>query len=321
MKIYAVNNNDLSIRRKSSSGGVFSLLASQIINEGGVVYGASFNDEWTVVHTRADNQEDLRRLYGSKYAYSKLGNSVQDAIKDLKDGRKVLFSGTPCQAAIMRKFAGDHENLIIVEVVCHGTPEAKYWTRYLDEVCRRHNRSVKDISAINFRDKRTGWKRYSMTISFSDGEEITSFHGDNPYYGAFLHNLTLREACFSCPFKYPNGSQADITLGDFWKLGTIAPDLDNDEGTSLVIARTEKGERLLIGIELIREFAYDDIVKCNPGVASASMRPSKYDKFKKKAADESISIINLFESFIKPSLTLRLKIGLKKSLSALYRGN
>lgn len=321
MKIYAAQNNDLLIRRKSSSGGIFSVLALKIINEGGVVYGASFNGEWAVEHTRADNPEDLCSLYGSKYVYGKLGNSVQDAIHDLEDGRKVLFSGTPCQAAVMRKLAGDHKNLIIVEVVCHGTPESKYWTRYLEEECRRHNHSVNDISSVNFRDKRSGWKRYSVTISFSDGEEITSFHGENPYYGAFLHNLTLREACFSCPFKYPNGSQADITLGDFWKLGTIAPDLDNDEGTSLVIARTEKGEGLLNGIELIREFAYDDIVKCNPGVASASMRPSKYDKFKKKAADESISIINLFESFIKPSLTLRLKIGLKKSLSALYRGN
>ena len=243
----------MEVRLKSSAGGVFSLLAEDVIAKGGVVYGAAFDSNWSVVHCRVDNTDDIAKLRGSKYVYSNYTQSIADVLNDLNDGRKVLFSGTPCQIAAMKARTGENDNLLSVEVVCHGAPEAKYWERYIDEVCRNNGLSRCDIESISFRDKRTGWKGYSFTIIFKNGKIFTQRGSENLYMRIFLSDYTIRRACFRCPFKYPDGSKADITLGDFWGIEKIAPQIDNNHGTTIVIARTQRGETSISQFELAAE--------------------------------------------------------------------
>lgn len=279
MKIFAAHNIDPEIRYKSSAGGVFSVLAREMLENGGVVYGATFDKEWTVEHCRIDSIDGLSRLRGSKYVYSRFVNTIQHVVSDLQLGVKVLFSGTPCQVAAVRKRCGENANLLLVEVVCHGAPDAKHWECYLDELCISLGKTRTQIRDINFRDKRTGWKNYSFTIRFIDGSEFTQPHEKNLYMRAFSNDLTLREACFHCPFKYPDGSQTDITIGDYWGISQLSPDVDNDLGTTIIIARTAIGEAMTVHIEASALPTYEGITLYNPAIIGSSQRPANRDKF------------------------------------------
>ena len=173
LKVYAAKNKNEDIRRQSSSGGIFTLLAEKVINEGGVVFGARFNENWNVVHSWTDTKEGIAALRGSKYVQSTIGNTYNEAREFLKQGRKVLFSGTPCQIAGLKKFLRkEYNNLLTVDVVCHGVPSPLVWRKYLEEV-RENIRAEREagkntvsfslndlpvITGISFRDKTHGWK-------------------------------------------------------------------------------------------------------------------------------------------------------------------
>lgn len=302
MKIFAAHNPDAAIRRESSSGGIFSMLAERILSEGGVVYGAAFEDDWSVAHRRVDYPDDLWRLRGSKYVYSRIGRTIQQAASDLAADRKVLFSGTPCQVVAARKCLGDNPLLLLVEVVCHGAPQSEYWDRYLDELCSSRGRTRSDITSINFRDKRTGWKNYSFTIQFNDGKIFSQPHDDNLYMRAFLQNLTLREPCFRCPFKYPDGSRADITLGDFWGISQLAPEIDNDFGTTIVIAPTSVGQAITSQLPAVTNPVFNEIARYNPAIISSPMKPLSRADF---LADimRGLSLTKVFKHYAGRSLT------------------
>lgn len=296
MVITAAHNPDKEIRKKSSAGGVFSTLAHTVLAEGGVVYGVGFDSAWSVVHKRIRSVENLSELRGSKYVFSNINTTVGSAISDLESGEKVLFSGTPCQIAAVRKRIGENENLLLVEVVCHGAPEAKYWECYIDELCEKHGMSRDDIKSINFRDKSTGWKGYSFTVKFKNGKVFTQQGYKNLYMRAFLRDLTLRKACFKCPFKYPGGSRTDITLGDFWGIEKLAPQIDNNLGTTIVLARTEKGQRFMELFDNYGEFTLEQVSQYNPAISHPASQPSDYDKFSKEA-DTCDSLTGLFDKY------------------------
>jgi len=252
----------------SSSGGVFSALAERVISDGGVVYGASFDDNWGVAHKRIADKGNLHLLRGSKYVYSAMGSSISDALSDLKSNRFVLFSGTPCQAAAMRKAAGNDANLLIVEVVCHGAPEQKYWRQYLTELCATENKSISDIANINFRDKSNGWLNYNFKIAFKDGSVYEECHKENLFMKGFLSDLTLREACFKCQFKQPHDSKADMTIGDFWGIEEYIGKTD-DAGISLVILNTTNGESFFEAYKdtlHTQSFDFDSVIRNNRAV-------------------------------------------------------
>lgn len=284
MKVFAAHNPDPEIRRQSSSGGIFTILSERVLWQGGVVYGVAFDGDWNVAHRRVDSFHGLAPLRGSKYVYSNVGTAYADAAADLKAGRQVLFSGTPCQIAAMRRRAGENLRLILVEIVCHGAPAPEYWSAYLSELCKKLRRKVSDIASINFRDKRTGWKNYSFTVSFRDGKTFTQPHDDNLYMRAFLKDLTLREACFRCPFKHPGGSQADITLGDLWGISQLAPEIDNDQGTTLVIAR----QGHIQGLVPDAYFVLNDVAMHNPAIVSSANRPAEWGRFQLAARHGNI---------------------------------
>lgn len=336
MKIFAYNNPDNNIRSQSSSGGLFTSLALEVLSEGGVIYGASYDENWNVRHIRVNNERDLHLLRGSKYVFSSFIPLLSDAISDLESGIKVLFSGTPCQIAAIAKRVystfnqNDHRisNILLVEIVCHGAPEPRYWSRYITEQSEHLGYSSSDIAEINFRDKHSGWKNYNFTIGFKDGKKLTQPHDKNPWMRAFLADLTVRRACFHCPFKYPNGSRADITIGDFWGINKLAPALDNNLGTTIAIARSQQGIEVMNNLVSTLKFTYptaitelhslklEELIKCNPAIRFHPKFSAKRIQFDSKA-EKTKDLISLMEETTRMTLSQSLfrKFGrLKKIL-------
>jgi coenzyme F420-reducing hydrogenase beta subunit len=253
---YACINNDENIRNQSSSGGIFSLLAEDIINDGGVVFGARFEPDWSVVHDYTETIEGLEAFRGSKYVESRIGHSYIDIKEFLKQERKVLFSGTPCQIAGLNHFlVKKYENLICIDIVCHSIPSPKIWKMYLNELIHIngiHEFKHEQLSNITFRDKKNGWKDYSIQINARNTnmvEEDTTLllwetKSNNSYLQGFLKNLYVRPSCSACPARnYTSGS--DIQIADFWGVEKYYPDIpivNDDKGVSLALIITEKGQ-------------------------------------------------------------------------------
>ena len=269
----AAANPDEAQRTNASSGGLFMMLASRVIEQGGVVFGARFNDAWDVVHDAAQTLEDLAPFCTSKYVQSAIGDSYRRAKGFLQQGRMVMFTGTPCQIAGLRLFLGEpQERLIAVEVACHGVPSPGVWRTWLKKCS-----GGKAIQRVNFRDKSTGWRGYSVLIG-----ESRRHHDDDDYMVTFLDNYNLRPSCFNCPSK--NGSSgADITLADLWGCDRILSRRDDNKGMSAVIVRSDKGRRLVEQCVADSQVVdYNEVVKYNPALVRNAVRPDGYDLFWKR---------------------------------------
>lgn len=297
-KVYAAKNNDETIRLKSSSGGVFTLLAEKIIEDGGVVFGARFNENWEVVHDYADTIEGLEQFRGSKYVQSTVGESFKQAEMFLKAGRKVMFTGTPCHIAGLKKFLRkDYKNLLAVDFVCHGVPSPLVWRMYLEEEIARQGDAGKNsvlaspkdapvLTGVNFRDKSVGWKKFSFVLSFSKasavGEQntvLSSVFTENDYMRAFLSNLSLRPSCFNCSSK-AGKSGADITIGDFWGIENVLPELDDDIGLSLLMLHSQRGLEHFISLRCdVAEVNFTDAIKSNSAYQIPVPRPINREFF------------------------------------------
>jgi Coenzyme F420-reducing hydrogenase, beta subunit len=239
--VYAAINKDKDVRRSSSSGGIFTVLAEHIFKDGGVVFGAGFDKDFNVMHKYADNIKQLEELKGSKYVQSQIGSTYRQAEEFLIQGMQVLFSGTPCQIAGFKGYLGrEFNNLLTCDIVCHGVPSPKIYKMYLDYVSQNNSSS---IDKINFRDKKKGWKRFSLSIKFKDERIYTSDLTADPYLYGFLKNLYLRPSCHICPFTNINRI-SDITLGDYWGVAKYHPKMDDDRGASIVLINTEKGKEI-----------------------------------------------------------------------------
>lgn len=274
----AAVNSDESVRLASSSGGIFTLLAEKTIDNGGVVFGAAFDENWDVKHICIDSKSELPKLRGSKYVQSIIGNCYKEAKRHLSAGKEVLFSGTPCQIAGLKRFLHkEYKNLKTMDIVCHGTPSPLVWRKYLDEVSSMYN--IAQITDIQFRNKAKGWKSYSISISYNDkcGNKRTfnEVFTQNIFMRCFLSNLSLRPSCYACPAR--NGkSGSDITLADLWGAENICPGLDDDKGVSLVLLRNK--DFTLPGFEK-KEIEYSKAVMYNPSIESDVTLPNKRDRF------------------------------------------
>lgn len=302
---YAAINPNLHIRMKSSSGGIFSMLAEDTIEDSGVVYGAAFDRDWSVRHIKVESSEGLASLRGSKYLQSNLGDIFKDVRTELNSGRRVLFSGTPCQTSGLKKFLRkDYPNLTTVDFVCHGVPSPAVWHSYLKESSQNQIAAITDIS---FRDKKNGWKNYEVSIESKKGDSKTinsETFNRNPYIQAFLANLTLRPSCYNCPVKGCS-SGSDITIGDFWGIEHIDPSVDDDRGVSLVMVNTSKGNELIqrLGIELKGE-EYDLAVRYNPSIEKSVAVPPYRPLFMKTFTSSGFSVA--YRIIFNPALTSRL---------------
>ena len=291
LHVYAAKHKNEQVRLASSSGGIFTLLAEKIIDEGGVVFGVRFNNNWDVVHDYTETMEGLAVFRGSKYVQSYMGDCYLKAKSFLEQGRKVMFTGTPCQIAGLKNFLRkDYDNLLTVDVVCHGVPSPKVWQVYLDEIARKGGKNSvlshpivekTEINHIDFRSKSIGWKKFSFALTLSkataDGEKntvlLSSIFTENPYMNAFLSNLSLRPSCYDCPAK-SGKSGSDITIADFWGIEDVLPEFDDDKGISLVLSYSEKGGRWLAGLDCeCIEVDYRSAQRMNPLISSSVSKP------------------------------------------------
>lgn len=240
-KIVASWSMDLSLREKSSSGGIFSLLAEKAISEHGRVFGAAFTDAFAVKHIYVRDRDGLSKLQGSKYAQSDVGATYAECREALSHKERVLFSGTPCQIAGLYKYlGGDDPNLLTVDLLCHGAASPGLWRYYLDLLEKKYGSKVQKVT---FKSKKTGWHCASLEVTFRNGKKYRRTKDTDPFMRAFLKNYTLRASCYDCRFA-GSERQGDITLGDFWGYRAGAsPYKDDDRGISFVMLNTEKGER------------------------------------------------------------------------------
>lgn len=249
---FAAVNDDDNIRMKSSSGGIFTLLAENIINRGGVVFGAAFDDDLNVKHIMIDSVNDIYKLRGSKYVQSRIGDAYLTAKAMLADGRLVLFSGTPCQIGGLKSFLGkEYENLITQDIICHGVPSPSVWQKYLEYRQAEQNAKINKTILPEFRNKSTGWHRYSIKLSFCGGSEYMQTIDKDLFMRAFLQNLSLRRSCYQCHFKSLK-REGDLTLADFWGVERQVPELFDNKGTSLVLINSEKGAGLFDSVNAKR---------------------------------------------------------------------
>lgn len=306
-KQFAAINPDDTIREQSSSGGIFTMLAERFIRMGGVVFGVRFDEHWQAVFDHTETTEGLVAFRGSKYIQARVGKAFIEVKKFLKSGRKVLFTGTPCQVAALRHFLHhEYDNLLLVDIICHGVPSPKVWRMYLDEVTKN---AVHAICDIQFRNKKHGWKRFNFDMTYNNGGHnysLSSYHRDNHYMRIFLDNVILRPSCYNCKAK-GGRSGSDLTIADFWRIEQLNPEMDDDKGTSLVLVHTDKGKDHITALQLKTwEAQYDDIIRFNKAVEySAKEHPKRCQFFAR--LNTTTSVVSLIDSTLQVPLLLRVK--------------
>lgn len=272
---YAAWTQNDSVRIQSSSGGVFTLLAEAILSRGGVVFGARYDDTFTVFHSHTDTLDGLPPFRGSKYVQSNMRGAFPSVRKFLDEQRPVLFTGTPCQIAGLRGYLRqkEYENLILVSVICHGVPSPLAWKKYLEAVSVN-----KQPTQVSMRNKDNGWARFRIKIQQNEQDIVNDVAFENPFMKAFLYNLILRPSCYSCQFRGNHGS--DLTLGDYWGVEKIHPEMSDDKGTSLILAYSEKGRQLLASLDLaLQETRYEDALSGNLAIIQPAYKPAERNMF------------------------------------------
>lgn len=285
---YACKNNDNNVRKTSSSGGVFTLLCENVIKAGGVVFGACFDENFDVKHMYAETLIECEKFKGSKYVQSKIGNTYEQTKRFLDDGRLVLFSGTPCQISGLEAFLmKKYNNLISVDIACHGVPSPMVYKSYL-EILKNKNNS--EVSSLSFRDKSVSWKTYNFKACFKNNKEFNEVAGNNIYMKGFLSDIYLRPSCYDCKFKKPVTS-ADLTLADYWGVQNIHPEFDDDKGTSLILVNTQKGQDIFNKISIDMDVLKTDLdyaLSNNQSIVRPVKRNTKREKFFRELRDNNL---------------------------------
>jgi coenzyme F420-reducing hydrogenase beta subunit len=291
-KAYACYYINEEIRQYSSSGGLFTVLAELVINAGGVVFGASFDDAFNVVHSHVEIQDGLAKFRGSKYVQSRIVDTYVQAENFLSQGRPVLYTGTPCQIGGLKSYLRrEYENLLNIDIICHGVPSPMIWQRYLSF---RENQEKDKIQAISFRNKKRGWSKYSLSLLYASGKEYNESVDDDLYLVGFQKNLFLRPSCYACSFKTLK-RESDITLADCWGVEDFAPEIDDGRGTSLVIINTDRGQAFFDRVQCklkVKKVDFAQAISHQPAYfLSMDANPRKSIFFKKIAEEEIDKLI------------------------------
>lgn len=329
------NPNEIT-RLKSSSGGLFIELANCVIEQHGVVFGVTYDADWMPVHSYADDKEGIKTFMGSKYVQSRIRNSYADAKRFLREGRMVLFSGTPCQIAGLKTFLRkEYDNLITIEIMCHGVPSPGIWKDYIKKICPNgidgQNTvlpSLNDmplIDGISFRDKSNGWSKYGFVVygkSTSKADQnsvllskhiiIKQWSKENPYMQAFLSNVILRPACFNCQHK-SGKSGADFSIGDFWSVDSYKPEMNDDKGVTLAYVLSQKGKEFLRKTGI----CYEELplgVEYNSAFKISAREKYPRGKFWEQYKKQGISCIGPIYQSTKPGFWKRMYIRITNRL-------
>ena len=300
---YALINNDENVRMESSSGGAFALLAEKIINDGGVVFGAKFDGEFNVVHDFTEAKEGLSEFRGSKYIQSHMNDCFSKCKEFLETGRRVLFTGTPCQCAGLRSFLNkNYENLTAVDFICHGVPSPALWQKYKNY---REKNSASRVVKTAFRRKSCGWKQYSLQFTFANCSEYCQPLNKDEYLQMFLHDTAMRESCYKC-FAKGKKRYSDITVADLWGVENISSDYFDDKGTSLVCVNSERGARLFESVKSgcrFKEIDIDEAIRFNSSMIKSVSRTRKRDSLERDL--QKMDIDSLYRKYGSDGLLLR----------------
>ncbi len=311
-KAYAAYSKNEDQRQRSSSGGIFSLLAEQTLSTGGVVIGAEMTENCrSVRHVAIESQDELYRLQGSKYLQSQVGTTYAQAKQYLAEGRKVLFSGTPCQIEGLRTFLKkDYENLLCVDLICHGAPSPKLWEKYVDY---REKCAGAQVQRTFFRYKKYGWKTYAVLFEFSNNTAYEQRFSQDLFMQMFLQNLCLRPSCYQCKFKKMH-RVSDITLADFWGSQSVCPEMDDDKGLSAVMVHSEKGQKAIDALQnqaAWKQVNVEQVVAGNSSMVKSCEKPPKRDAFMQEM--DGMTIQRLGEKYLKrPPMKARMIAKAKK---------
>lgn len=312
--VYGARHKSAEIKALSSSGGMFSLLARHVLNQGGAVFGAAFNENWQVCHEYAETSEDLDKLRRSKYVQSDIGDSFKTAKDFLQKGRRVLFTGTPCQISGLKNYLGkDYPNLLTADIICHGVPSPGVWERFLAETA-----PASTVAGVDFRHKRFGWDASYLAITLKDGRTLPEAKGILKYFKSFLYrsqgkffrliyrlpytisNLYERPSCHACAFKGKK-KYSDFTMADLWGVRHTMPEMYDVRGVSVLMLNSPKAEAVFKDVErdlVYKELPFELMSKYNPYfLRSTSPSPLRAAFFKAFAEGESFcSAMRRFKS-------------------------
>lgn len=310
---YACINKDEAIRLESSSGGIFTLVAEKVIDNGGVVFGVRFDKDFNIVHSYVENKKELNKFRGSKYVQSKIGETYKQAKDFLENGREVLFTGTPCQISGLKSYLGkDYDNLFCMDNICHGVPSPKVWNKY---VSFREGQVGSRTQRIAFRRKDEGWKQYSVSFLFKNDTEYRETLRKDLFMRAFLKDICLRPSCYDCEFKTLH-RESDITLADFWGIQRMLPDMDDDKGTSLIFVNSNNGQFM---IEKLKDKIICEEVDINQAVSfnSAAIKSVAHNP-KRASFFEELDQLD-FDKLVKKYCTDKMSIRVKRKIKIVVR--
>ena len=316
--VFAAYASDESERMSSSSGGVFAVLARTVLAEGGAVCGAAYRDDVSVHHVLIEDEKRLKELKGTKYIQSSTDQVFSEVKDRLHSGRQVLFSGTPCQVAGLKAFLGkDWDNLLCVDLICHGVPSPAVWQDYLHELS-----PTDPIVKAAFRYKKENSEGALIRFKGMSGQELEEKQSDNLYMKGFLQNCYVRPSCFDCQFKGLERC-SDITIGDFWSIREFHSEFADKYGNSAVIVHSEKGkrwlERVLPNLRMIPA-TEKEVLLWNECLVDSVKRTEKRDAFyarwHQKALLDILSELTAKEAQqeTKKTLLSKIKSGMKRIL-------
>lgn len=280
-EVIAAYSKDEVLRLDSTSGGIFSEIAKYFIKEKGIVYGAIYNQEHLVEHYRGTTVEDIDKLRQSKYLQSNIGDIYRKVKEDLINKKKVLFVGTPCHIAALNNYLSkNYDNLTTIDFLCRGINSPEAYKQYLKNLEKKYFSKIKRVI---FKNKTYGWHRFSTKIIFENGQEYIQDRYTDSYMRGYLEgNLFMRPSCHECRYKsLPR--YADITLGDFWGIEKVRPDLDQDKGTSIFMLNTEKGKKVFESIEeriVFEKMKINDIYLGNTALTQRVLLTKKQQKMR-----------------------------------------
>lgn len=323
---YIGYTREKNILKNSSSGGIFACLATSLIKNGGSVCGAVYDDNYSVRHIVTNSLEDVIRMQGSKYSQSRMSGCYRTIKSELLEGRRVLFSGTPCEVAGLKHYLGkEYDSLITVGFICHGVPKSDYLPEYIKGLERRYKGKV---ASFSLRDKTLGWTDFCVRADFENGKHYSRRFTEDSYMRAFLQDYSLKESCYSCKFKC-NAPKCDLILADFW--GAELYRRSKEElagGISAILVYSEKGKSILNQLQrnssvFLEEFDSDKLLQYNQHYFKSAVRLDKVDRF--NDAVGSIGTYHAIEELcsIKKSdlIRRRLKKSMIKVWGLLWKNN
>lgn len=267
--VYGCKIKDESIRMKSTSGGIFTVISDYVLDNNGVVYGAVFDDDLKVVHARLETKEERNKACGAKYVQSDLGVIFSLIKNDLHSNKLVMFTGNPCQNAGLKNFLKNDKsinNLILVDIVCHGVPSPLIFRQYIE--------SFDKIVDYNFRDKSITWRGANVTIKFADNTTVTNSRKARIMTDLYFRGYISRNSCGYCPFTDIN-RVSDMTIGDFWGIENCNPSFDDGKGVSLLLLNTNKGKEIFEKVKERLNYFESDTVSCLQAQLQYPTSPNK----------------------------------------------